>query len=220
MNGPQDIGGRHGFGPVRPDPDEPLFHAPWERRAMALTVAAGGTGQWTIDESRFAREDRDPAEYYALSYYQLWIRGLERLLRDKGLVTAAELAEGRARDPLPEGVAALPADRVRSALMRGTPYDRDPGDSTPAFAFGQRVRARNLQPRGHVRLPGYVRGAAGRITAVHGYHVFPDTSAQGDRETAHWLYNVTFAARDLFGARAGARDEVSVDLWEPYLDAL
>ncbi len=87
MNGPQDLGGRDGFGPIAPDPQDPLFHAEWERRAMAMVVAAGGAGAWTIDESRFARENRDPGEYYGLSYYQLWVRGLEDLLKTKGLVT-------------------------------------------------------------------------------------------------------------------------------------
>jgi len=216
MNGPHDIGGRDGFGPINPDPDEPLFHAPWERHAMAMVVAAGGAGKWTIDESRFARENRDPAEYYGLSYYQLWLRGLEQLLQTKGLATAEEIASGQAATaPV---ATPLAADQVVPALMRGSPYDRDPQGRAPAFAVGDRVRVRNLQPRGHIRMPAYVRNQTGTITAVHGCHVFPDTSAKGDRDTAHWLYNVTFAARDLFGERAGEKDEVSVDLWEPYLE--
>ncbi|WP_407492067.1 nitrile hydratase subunit beta [Pseudooceanicola sp. MF1-13] len=216
MNGPQDIGGRDGFGPIDPDPNEPLFHADWERRALAMVVAAGGAGQWTIDESRFARENRNPAEYYGLSYYQLWLRGLEQLLQTKGLASAEEIASGQSQtDPV---ATPLAADQVRPALMRGASYDRDPKGATPLFALGQSVTTRNLQPRGHIRMPAYVRNRTGRVTAIHGYHVFPDTSAQGDRQTAHWLYNVTFAARDLFGDRAGAQDQVSVDLWEPYLE--
>lgn len=216
MNGPQDIGGRDGFGPIAPDPQEPLFHAEWERRALALVVAAGGAGQWTIDESRFARENRAPGDYYGLSYYQLWLRGLEALLQTKGLASADEIASGQADAPV-AGAHALSADQIGPVLMRGSPYDRDPQGAPPAFAVGQSVTARNLQPHGHIRLPGYVRGHRGTITAVHGYHVFPDTSAQGDRSTAHWLYNVEFAARDLFGDRAAAADVVHVDLWEPYL---
>lgn len=220
MNGPQDAGGRHGFGPVRPEPHEPLFHADWERRAMALTIAAGGAGQWSIDESRHARENRDPAEYYSLSYYALWIAGLEDLLLNNGLATEEEIATGRMLQPLPQGVTAMPAARVPASLATGTPYDRDPGARRPGFAPGDRVRTRNLQPRGHIRMPSYCRNRAGVISAVHGFHVFPDTSAAGDHDTAHWLYNVTFAARDLFGDGAGAEDTVAVDLWEPYLDAL
>ncbi len=216
MNGPQDLGGRDGFGPIAPDPQDPLFHAEWERRAMAMVVAAGGAGAWTIDESRFARENRDPGEYYGLSYYQLWVRGLEDLLKTKGLVTDDELTTGQADGPA--DVTALAADKVVPALMRGSPYDRDPKGSTPAFEVGQTVQTRNLQPRGHIRMPAYCRNRRGVVAAVHGYHVFPDTSAKGDRTTAHWLYNISFAARDLFGDRAGENDRVNVDLWEPYLD--
>jgi nitrile hydratase len=216
MNGPQDIGGRHGFGPVRPEPDEPLFHAPWERRAMAMTIAVGATGQWTIDESRFARENRAPGAYYDMSYYQLWITALTELMQHKGLVTASELESGQAEGKT--SVAPLTADRVDAVLARGGPVDRDPGASQPAFAPGDSVRIRNLQGPSHIRLPSYARDKQGVIEAVHGYHVFPDTSAQGDRDTAHWLYAVRFPARALFGSSAGETDEVCVDLWEPYLD--
>ena len=120
MNGPQDIGGRHGFGPVRPEPDEPLFHAPWERRAMAMTIAVGATGQWTIDESRFARENRAPSEYHRLSYFQIWLAGLRALLQTKGLVTSEEFATGHAGNTAttPAG-RCLTADDVPATLKRG-----------------------------------------------------------------------------------------------------
>lgn len=220
MNGPQDVGGRHGFGSVTPEADEPLFHSAWERKAMALTIAAGGAGAWTIDESRYARENRTPGEYYSLTYYALWLAGLKSLMLMKGLATPEELETGEVTQPLPPGISALPAERVPASLAAGTPYDRDPGSAAPVFAESQRVRTRNLQPRGHIRMPAYCRGKVGEITAIHGFHVFPDTSAKGDKSVAHWLYNVTFSARDLFGENARAEDTVSVDLWEPYLNAL
>ena len=70
MNGIHDMGGMHGFGPVQAEPGEPLFHAPWERRALGLTLAMGATGQWNIDISRSARESLPPAIYLASSYYE------------------------------------------------------------------------------------------------------------------------------------------------------
>src|SRR5262249_43840223 len=79
VNGPHDLGGAQGFGPVRPEPDEPVFHAEWERRALALQLAMSATGTWSIDESRFARERTPPAEYLAASYYEKWMLGLSRL---------------------------------------------------------------------------------------------------------------------------------------------
>src|SRR5688572_28252679 len=46
MNGAQDLGGMMGFGPIAAESDEPWFHASWERRAFALTLAASATGAW------------------------------------------------------------------------------------------------------------------------------------------------------------------------------
>ncbi len=91
MNGAHDLGGMQGFGPIDPEPDEPLFHAEWERRAFALTLAMGARGEWNLDMSRYARECMDPADYLSSSYYQHWLSGLELLLDQRGLVTADEL---------------------------------------------------------------------------------------------------------------------------------
>ena len=94
MNGAHDLGGQHGFGPVEAEPDEPAFHAEWERRAFALTLAMGATGEWNLDASRFARESLPPAEYLTKTYYEIWLAGLERLIAERGLVTDEELAAG------------------------------------------------------------------------------------------------------------------------------
>ena len=71
MNGAADLGGMMGFGPVVQEVNEPLFHAPWERRLFALTLAAGATGAWTIDAMRYLRESLPPVEYLGSSYYCL-----------------------------------------------------------------------------------------------------------------------------------------------------
>lgn len=217
MNGPQDVGGRDGFGPVAPDTNEPIFHASWEPRAMAMTIAAGYGGHWTIDESRHMRENRNPSDYYSRSYYDLWITALGALLEDKGLVTAREIAQGQVLDQTIPPKRCLAPDQVDVMLARGGPVDRDPGPVAAHFDIGDTVRALNIQPQGHVRLPGYLRGATGRISMIHGYHVFADTSAQGDHHTAHWLYNVAFCAAEVFGDPSRAGDEITADLWEPYL---
>lgn len=218
MNGLHDMGGMQHYGPVQLEANEPLFHAPWEARAMALTVAMGATGQWNIDQSRSARESLPPREYLNSSYYEIWIRALERLMLSRGLVTADELARGEALAAPAAGVQALTRDRVDAALARGTPADR-PATTQPAFAVGDRVRLRNLQPAGHTRLPRYVRGHAGTIEIVHGVHVYPDTHAtQPPADERHWLYTVRFDARELWGPDADPTVSVSVDAWEPYLE--
>ena len=91
MNGAHDLGGMHGFGPINPEPDEPVFHAEWERRAFAITLAMGAYGAWNLDMSRHARERMDPAEYLGSSYYEHWLHGLQTLLLEKNLLTEAEI---------------------------------------------------------------------------------------------------------------------------------
>ena len=73
------------------------FHAAWEARALAVTLAMGATGNWNLDMGRAARESLP--DYAALSYYQIWIAALEMLLLERGLVSRDELAAGRAVTP-------------------------------------------------------------------------------------------------------------------------
>lgn len=93
MNGVHDLGGMHGFGPVVREDPEPVFHAEWERRAFALTLAMGAWGRWNLDMARFARERMPPAEYLAASYYERWLFGLEQLLVEHGFLTREEIAQ-------------------------------------------------------------------------------------------------------------------------------
>lgn len=217
MNGGQDMGGMQGFGPVHPEADEPPFHAEWERRAFALTLAMGATGSWNIDTSRAARESLSPARYLASSYYEIWFEGLLKLMLERGLVTADELAAARAQQPAAPLPRVLSADAVAAALARGSPAERPP--AAPArFAAGDRVRTRLLNPATHTRLPRYVRGRCGTIQSVHGAHVFPDTHALGQGEQPQWLYTVRFDARELWGDDTTA-SSVCVDCWESYLEA-
>lgn len=215
MNGIHDLGGMHGFGPVSPEPDEPVFHHDWEARTLALTLAMAAHGRWNIDASRHARERIPPADYLRYSYYERWISGLITLMREHDLISEQELRELR-----PEGEPSEPpltADRVAAVLERGGPTAR-PVETPPRFAVGDRVRARNRHPAGHTRLPRYVRGCSGVIILAHGAHVFPDSNAHFRGEQPQHLYTVRFTARELWGPEAAERDTVSIDLWESYLD--
>lgn len=217
MNGPQDLGGQMGFGPVAPEKDEPYFHAEWEKRALGVTLCAGAIGAWTLDESRHARESLHPADYYASSYYEIWIKALETLLVRHGFVDRAELRDGEmhGRGVTPKRV--LKASDVPAVLARGGPCDR-PVAAPPKFAAGERVRARNIHPVGHTRLPRYVRGHVGVVDAVRGGFVLPDTNAHGRGENPEWVYTVVFAGRDLWGEGSDPTLSVSVDAWENYLE--
>jgi nitrile hydratase subunit beta len=217
VNGAHDMGGAHGFGPVEPEPDEPAFHADWERRAFALTLAMGATGEWNLDASRFARENRPPGEYLDMTYYEIWLAGLERLVCDRGLVSERELEAGRPLGPPRPVARTLAGADVAAVLSRGGSTTRE-APRPARFAGGDRVRARNLHPLSHTRLPRYVRGHVGTVVAVHGAHVFPDVHAQGGGEDPQWLYTVRFDARELWGEAADPTAAVSVDAFEPYLE--
>jgi nitrile hydratase subunit beta len=211
-----DLGGEGGHGAVHPEPEGELFHAAWEPRVLALTLAMGRTGLWNIDTSRAARETLD--DYRHLSYYQIWLAGLEKLLLQHGAVHADEIAQGRSLRPGLAMPKVLRAGQVAAVLARGAPTTRPP--SSPAcYALGQRVRTRDAAPPHHTRLPGYARGKRGVIERVHGAHVFPDTHAQGLGEQPQWLYTVAFDATELWGDITPRENAaVSVDAWEPYLE--
>jgi nitrile hydratase beta subunit len=216
MEGGQDMGGVPWSGPVQPELNEPTFHAEWERRAFALTLAMGMPGGWNIDMSRFAREDRPPDEYLRMSYYQIWLAGLERLMLERGLVAPDEIEAGKPLHPAKPAAKILTPEGVAAVLHRGGPTEREP--TSPAlFAVGDRVRTRMIHPPTHTRLPRYVRGHVGTIEMLHGVHVFPDSNSLG-QENPQWLYTVSFDGRELWGADGDASVKTSVDAWESYLD--
>ncbi|MEM6463822.1 MAG: nitrile hydratase subunit beta [Pseudomonadota bacterium] len=217
MNGPQDLGGRMGFGPIDPEADEPVFHADWERRALGVTLCCGALGAWNIDESRHVRESLHPADYYASSYYEIWIKALETLLVRHGLVTRQELQTGNAGDKAPKGLKPLAARDVSAVLARGGPCDRE--ITAPArFRVGDRVMVRNINPAHHTRIPGYAKDKTGIVEEVAGTYVFPDDNAHGKGENPQWLYRIVMQGTDLWGADSDAALRVSIDAWESYLE--
>lgn len=212
-----DLGGQPGHGPVRPEPEHLRFHAGWEQRALAVTLAMGATGAWNIDQSRSARETLPT--YAQLSYYQVWLAALERLLADRGLVGADELAAGHALHPARPLPRHLAAADVAPALARGSPTARaaDPAGPPARFAVGDWVRTRAELPAHHQRIPAYARGRVGRITHLHGAHVFAESNAQGLGEQPQALYTVVFDARSLWGDGAAPGHQVSIDAWDSTL---
>src|SRR5258706_12310100 len=103
MDGAHDMGGVMWSGPVAPEPDEPVFHAEWERRAFAITLAMGMPGGWNIDMSRFAREDRPPEDYLSKSYSQIWLAGLERFMLERDLIAPDGIQPQQRLQPLRPG---------------------------------------------------------------------------------------------------------------------
>ncbi len=210
-----DLGGQPGHAAVKPEANEPLFHAAWEQRLWATTLAMGATGSWNLDRSRSARETL--ADYASRSYFEIWHGGLERLLLDHGLLQADELDQGQVLTAPAALPRRLTAAAVPLLLAKGS-ATRRPTTQQARYALGDRVRTRDQAAAHHTRLPAYARGQIGEIVRIHGMHVFADAHAQGLGESPAWLYTVVFDCQDLFGARASAGSQVSIDAWEPYLE--
>jgi nitrile hydratase beta subunit len=212
-----DLGGQGGHGRVVPEPEGEVFHAAWESRALALTLAMGATGAWNLDMSRSARETLP--DYAALSYYEIWIEALQKLMVERDLLGNDEIVAGRMLHPPKRLARILTAAHVATVTANGSPAARAP--IVPArFAVGERVRMRQAEVPHHTRLPGYARGKIGRIERVRGVHVFADTNAQGLGEQPQWLYSVAFDGCELWGDDATRGLSVAIDAWEPYLDRL
>jgi nitrile hydratase subunit beta len=215
MDGIHDMGGMHGFGKVEPEQDEPVFHAPWEGRCLALNRALGAIGAWTIDEGRAGIEQLPPDVYLAASYYGKWALRLENMVVARGLAGADELAAGHALHSGKPPRRKLTVADVPGTLTRGS-FGRE-APAPARFAVGDRVRTKNIHPATHTRLPRYARGHVGVVDAIRGCHVFPDSTAVGGGENPQWLYTVVFDARELFGETADPALQVSIEAFEPYL---
>jgi nitrile hydratase len=210
-----DLGGRAMDDRVVPEAEGELFRAPWERQALAITLAMGATGAWNLDMTRRARETL--SDYSSLSYYERWINALERLLIEHGLVGEDEITAGRLLHKARSGTRVLRAVDVPATLAKGAATARPPTVAA-RFAVGEWVRTRSAAVAHHTRLPGYARGKIGRIDQLRGVHVFADTHAHGLGEQPQWLYTVVFSARELWGNDAPAGQSVSIDAWEPYIE--
>ena len=217
MNGVHDMGGMQGFGPIQPEKNEPVFHARWEARVYAMYRALGAWGKWNIDASRHSRELIPPADYLRMSYYEKWLTAMTELVIARGLVTRDEVQSGKPAKGSVKATPPLTAAKVSPAEARGADARRNITVAA-RFPVGQRVRARNMQPPGHTRLPRYARSKLGTIDRDHGVFVFPDTNAHFRGEKPQHIYSVRFAARELWGEQASPRDAVYIDLWEDYLE--
>ena len=219
MNAGHDLGGKQGLGAIAPEAEtqEPIFHADWERRVFALTLATGMLGQWNIDESRHARERQHPVDYISNSYYENWLAGIEKLLLEKNLLERQELQSGEVSALSTQGHSLrVPNSNDAVKIMSSGGPTQTESDTKPVFTVGDKVRVRKLHTEGHTRSPSYTQGSIGEVAAYWGSHVYPDKNAEGYRIGEH-LYSVRFTADALWGSHSENVD-ILVDLWEPYLE--
>jgi nitrile hydratase len=217
MNGVHDMGGQQDMGPVVHERNEPVFHASWEGRIYAISRAIRAWRRWSLDTDRHALELMPPVDYLRMSYYERWVHRLEAQLVQYGLVSTEEIKSGKADPGSPKANPVLTLATSDGWLDRGIASSHDP-EVRPSFEVRQRVRARNINPTGHTRLPRYARGKLGVIVRDHGVYLFPDSNAHFQGEKRQHVYSVRFAARELWGEHASPRDSVHLDLWDDYLE--
>ena len=220
MQGAHDLGGKHGLGFIKPEPEneEPVFHADWERKVFGLTMATGMLGKWNIDESRHARECQHPIDYLSHSYYENWLAGLTKLLIEKDLISDEELkANSVSPSATLHGELRVPSPQDAEKILTSGGSSLLESAKEQAFSIGDSGRVRKNHTTRHTRAPSYVQGSTGTIFKCSGCHVFPDTHAKGI-EGGENLYTVCFIAESLWGTPTG-NSEVLVALWEPYLEA-
>jgi nitrile hydratase len=222
MNGVHDMGGMHGFGPVVREENEPVFHEEWERRVFGMWIKepeeirpSGG--------GRDAIERMDPVEYLAASYYERWLAAIETGLLEAGVVTRDELVARTAfyRDnpdaKVPRREKSPPSEPATVTIPPSEAFDRL-SEPAPRFKVGDRVRARNINPIGHTRLPRYARGRRGQIAQVYRAKKFPDTYRRGSPSETQAVYSVCFTGEELWGPSTEVGCEVYLDLWDSYLE--
>ena len=219
MNGIHDLGGMHGMGAVITEENEPPFHHEWERRTFSLFASLFVGGHFNVDMFRHANERMNPAHYLEESYYEHWMHAFETLLLEKGVITPEELAGIQQPGEVSADIPVLRQEMVQAVIMTGASA-RVETDIPASFRAGDRVRAKNINPVGHTRLPRYVRGKTGTVVIDHGVFITPDTVAHGLGDHPQHVYSVSFDATELWGENAPAKDTVRIDLWDDYLEAL
>ncbi|HEY9305812.1 MAG TPA: nitrile hydratase subunit beta [Mycobacterium sp.] len=223
MNGEHDLGGMQSFGPVPRAQNESVFQAPWEGRVEAMTMvllAGGHLGGGGV--LRYAIESLPPLQYLQDGYFERHLDGLEAALVQRGLLQPDEIHDrldqfgsGAGGDSHPIGTVGQAS--APTPNRGGEPTNRREVDHPPQFVVGDAVIARNIHPRGHTRLPRYVRGRCGKITRIHSAAVFPDTDAHDMGENPQFVYTVSFDSHELWGSTAEPNHTVQLGLWESYL---
>jgi nitrile hydratase len=216
MNGIHDMGGMQTMGAIGYAKGGPVFHQAWEGRVHAMSTAVQGTGKLRLG-LRPPMEAIPPGEYLRMSYYERWLTSVIERLVASDLVTRAEIESGRPEAAGAQAAIALSPEAAVAALFT-VPATRRQAAVAARFQVGQPVRARNIHPVTHTRLPRYARGRAGRIERDHGTFVFADTSVYSLGEKPQHLYSVRFSARELWGGQASAQDSVYLDLYDDYLE--
>jgi nitrile hydratase len=223
VNGIHDMGGMQGFGPILREENEPVYHARWEGRVHAMVRQFGGVRPAAnAGAFRDLMENIEPRRYLEMSYYERFLEGLIGRALAEGVITQDELAgraaliEREGRDPVaprldPE-LAAIAVSRLKTYQPRPLASERP-----PRFAVGEAVVVRNLNWRGHNRLPRYIRGKRGVVERINGCYRIEDANAAALGPDPQTVYTVRFEGAEVWGEGCEPNLKVFVELWEGYL---
>ncbi|MDH3755359.1 MAG: nitrile hydratase subunit beta [Acidimicrobiia bacterium] len=218
MDGIHDMGGMHGWGTVVIDPDEQVFSTEWHGKAFALGAMAGGLSGTNLDAFRHSLERLHPLDYLGDGYYGRWLACAELLLVDSGVLPPGAV------DARAQNILGNETEEPDDVELNKPDYERGGAgslreiDAEPRFAVGDAVRVKDMHVRGHTRMPAYIRGRAGVVTAHRPAAVLPDATAHFTGEEPQHVYTVSFESTELWGPDA-ERATNNVDCFESYLEA-
>jgi nitrile hydratase subunit beta len=214
-----DLGGTEGWGRVKtPTAGEPVFAQRWESRAFALALLSmGRVSGRNLDAFRHAQQRLEPSEYFDDTYFGQWLHAAELMLVDSAIL-APGAVDARARRLGGEDVEEPPVPEPDKPDYKPTAAGSlRTVEGPPRFTVGDTVRAKDMKPAGHTRLPQYLRGHRGTVEMVQPAALLPDTHAHFLGENPQHVYTVRFESRDLWGADAEPF-VLTGELYESYLE--
>ncbi|MEK5061471.1 nitrile hydratase subunit beta [Paenibacillus sp. FSL H7-0326] len=226
MNSVHDLGGVDGFGPIPYVREEPVFIENWEEKVFAMYMVLLGQDCYNLDEFRYHIEHMEPVYYLDSSYYEHWLLAMEVLMVEKGYINREEYLEKIAALERSETAGAL--ERLDQDLTRRSVDLIYRGNSTYQQDYaemrhcpGDKVKVKNMHPKGHTRVPRYVRDKIGTVDRYFGTFVLPDSNTtHGVAPKRSGVYLVAFEAQDLWGEEAPAQDTLYIELWEDYFEKI
>ena len=200
MNSVHDMGGMHGLGPIPYAAERAVFPCGVGRSGGRAFLGSWRPWRWNTDAVRYRMERMPPDEYLRASYYERWLRALTELAVEADLISQAEL-DSRPTRPRHRAADGRADGGTGQSQPREEPRMGQPEPASARFHPGDTVRASNIHPVSHTRLPRYVRGRTGTIERSRGARAFPADGSLGSEEASQHLYLVRFSARRVMGRR-------------------
>jgi len=208
MSSLHNLGGMQGFGPVWATAEGTAFYTEDERRVFRLMMGLMAGGWCDTDGFRDAVESL-PVPTYARECFPVnYFLGMEKQLAERGLIQPGDL-EAWMKGEKPAGRPDKP------------PPIMAPGRESPEparFKVGDRVKIGTIDRQGHNRLPNYLRGQIGTITAERGLVDFPDALAAREGRRPQPVYTVEFLAREVWGNPDAGDDRISAEIFQAYIE--